>query len=237
MCGRYSITTAPEALRQLFGVEFGLNLQARYNLAPMQAAPVIQIGEDGAGRVLTMMRWGLVPSWAKDADGGARIINARSETVREKPSFRAAFQRRRCLVPADGFYEWKTKAGVKQPYRITASDQATFAFAGLWEMWEGVGEGSALQTFSILTTEATSSIAHIHHRMPVMLFQPSAWSQWMEGTAEEAFALARPSEPEAVTSYPVDRRVGNVRNDDASLIEAITPPEPPSPTPVQGSLF
>ncbi|NQW09238.1 MAG: SOS response-associated peptidase [Alphaproteobacteria bacterium] len=236
MCGRYSITMTPDMLRRLFGVVFRDNLAPRWNMAPTQAAPVIHLGGSG-GRVAAMMRWGLVPSWVKDVSVGAKMINARAETVAEKPSFRAAYRRRRCLVPADGFYEWKTEGGIKQPWRVARQDQAPFAFAGLWELWEGRGEGSALQTFTILTTEANATLRDIHHRMPVMLFEPEQFEAWLTADTVEAEALMTPCDPEAIMAYRVDPRVGNVRHDDAGLIEPVAAP-PPSPSePPQGSLF
>jgi putative SOS response-associated peptidase YedK len=233
MCGRYSITTAPEAIRRLFDVESGLNLQPRHNLAPTQPAPVVRMGERG-GKELALLQWGLVPSWAKEISIGAKMINARAETVAEKPAFRAPYRRRRCLVPADGFYEWKTEGGVKQPYRIVRRDRAPFAFAGLWEVWEGTGEGSWLETFTIVTTEANATIRDIHHRMPVMLFTPDSFRTWMQADPKDAAPLMAPCDPELVEAYPVDRRVGNVRNDDPGLLDPITPP---APKPTQGSLF
>lgn len=235
MCGRYSITITPDMLYRLFGVEFRGNLEPRWNMAPTQAAPVIHLGH--SGRSATMMRWGLVPPWAKDTVGGARMINARAETVAEKPAFRAAYRRRRCLVPADGFYEWKTEGGIKQPWRVERSDQAPFAFAGLWELWEGHGEGSALLTFTILTTEANAAIREIHHRMPVMLFDPQQFETWLAGDMRAVEALLRPSDPEAIKAYRVSPRVGNVRHDDASLIEPVAAPPPNLREPQQGSLF
>lgn len=242
MCGRYSITTAPEAIRRLFDVDTALNLEPRWNMAPTQAAPVVKLMEHGPAkgrRVLAMMRWGLVPSWAKDIDIGAKMINARSETVAEKPAFRGAYKYRRCVVPADGFYEWRTEAGVKQPYRVARRDRAPFAFAGLWELWEGTGEGSALETLTILTTEANEAIADIHHRMPVMLFEKDAFAAWMGTDFEKAASLMRPCDPSVIEAYPVDRRVGNVRNDDPDLADPVTlePREEAPRKPTQGSLF
>jgi len=238
MCGRYSITTAPEAIRRLFDVETDLNLEPRHNLAPTQPARGVRMGQPGSdeweGRARVMMQWGLVPGWAKDASGGAKMIYARSETVAEKPAFRAAYRRRRCLVPSDGFYEWRTEGGVKQPYRVVRKDRAPFAFAGLWEVWEGTGEGSWLETFTIVTTTANSAIEHIHHRMPVMLFDTPEFETWMTADPKEAAPLMAPCDPEAIEAYPVDRRVGNVRNDDPGLFE---PVEPTVPKPSQGSLF
>lgn len=240
MCGRYSITTDPEALRRLFRIDVFLNLIPRWNVAPTQEVPVIRNGDPKAGepsgRQLHVMRWGLVPSWAKDIGIGAKLINARAETVNEKPAFRGAFRYRRCLVPADGFYEWKAEAGRKQPWRVVRRDRAPFAMAGLWEVWEGTGEGSWLETFSIVTTEANAAIADIHDRMPVMLFEEQQFATWLDGTPQEAGALLGPCDPEAIEAYRVGPRVGNVRNDDAALIEPLDAPAPPAAA-SQGSLF
>lgn len=241
MCGRYSITTAPEAMRRLFDVDTALNLEPRWNMAPTQAAPVIKLMQEGPAKghpVVAMMRWGLVPGWAKDIDIGVKMINARAETVNEKPAFRGAYRYRRCVIPADGFYEWRTEDGVKQPYRVVRRDRAPFAFAGLWELWEGTGEGSALETFTIVTTEANAAIAHIHHRMPVMLFAQDAFATWMRADPKDAGQLMLPCDPGLVEAYPVDRRVGNVRNDDAGLIDPVEVPAAKAPPkPQQGSLF
>lgn len=241
MCGRYSITTAPEALRRLFRFDDFPNLQPRWNVAPMQVAPVVR-AVDGARRI-DLVRWGLVPSWAKDDAGAARMINARSETVAEKPAFRAAFRARRCLVPADGFYEWRTMGHGKQPYRVTRADGAPFAFAGLWERWSpkdtADGELPQLETFTILTTEANEAIREIHHRMPVILADTDH-EAWVSGTVDEAAALLRPLPAEATRAFPVSTRVGNVRNDDAELLAPIDLPEEApavAPPPRQGSLF
>lgn len=245
MCGRYSITTDPEAIRRLFGVDTSLNLMPRWNVAPTQEVPVIRMGDRDTGRAaareLHIMRWGLVPFWAKDIGIGARMINARAETVNEKPAFRGAYRYRRCLVPADGFYEWKTEAGRKQPWRIVRRDRAPFAFAGLWELWEGTGEGSALETYSIVTTEANEAIRDIHHRMPVMLFENAQFETWLSADPKEAAPLMRACDSAEIDAYRVDPKVGNVRNDDPSLIEPFEPaPRPAMPMergPVQGSLL
>lgn len=235
MCGRYSVTSDPEALRRIFGVDTSLNLMPRWNVAPTQEVPVIK-ADPRVGRALTIMRWGLVPFWAKDIAIGAKLINARADTVNEKPAFRGAFRYRRCLVPADGFYEWKTEAGRKQPWRIARRDRAPFAMAGLWELWEGTGEGSALETFSIVTTEANAAVRDIHHRMPVMLFEEPQFRTWLDGEPKQAAELMRPCDPAAIEAFRVDPKVGNVRNDDPSLIEPIAvPPAPAAPT--QASLF
>jgi putative SOS response-associated peptidase YedK len=192
------------------------------------------------GRALTIMRWGLVPSWARDIRIGASLINARAETVADKPAFRAAYRHRRCLVPADGFYEWQKTAGGKLPWRVARRDRSPFAFAGLWELWEGTGEGSALETFSILTVDANAAIRDIHHRMPVMLFDAAEFELWLAGRPDAAAGLLRPCDAAAIEAWPVDKRVGNVRHDDPALAEpADQPASPPGPPPpaAQGSLF
>ncbi len=147
MCGRYSLTTPMEAVRQLFDFRERPNLAMRVNIAPSQEVAAVRLGKDEAGaRHLVALRWGLIPSWAKEPGIGNRMINARAETIAEKPAFRAAFRRRRCLIPADGFYEWKTERGRKQPYRIALEGGAPFAFAGLWERWEGSGAAGSRGT-------------------------------------------------------------------------------------------
>jgi len=220
MCGRYSLTSPVEAMAQLFGFPDRPNLAPRYNIAPTQQAPVVRL--HGTGRELALLRWGLVPHWAKDPSIAARLINARAETVAEKPSFRDAFRRRRCLVPADGYYEWQKLAGARQPWRMVLAGGETqsrpFAFAGLWERWAGP-DGAALETFTILTTEANTATRDIHPRMPVVL-EPDAHALWLEPTADRRAleAVLKPYPSAAMTAYKVGRRVGNVRHDDAGLI-------------------
>ena len=219
MCGRYSLTTPIEALRGLFGFDELPNLEPRYNIAPTQEVAVVRSDDAGAGRTLTRMRWGLIPSWAKEASIGSRMINARAETVAEKPAFRAAFRHRRCLIPADGFYEWK-KVGKdgKQPWRVGLDGGAPFAFAGLWEAWLSP-DGDEIETCTIVTTEAAPAIAVIHPRMPVIL-DPAAYTVWLGGEPKEAGAALGPYRS-ALAAHPVSDRVNNVRNDDAGLIEPV----------------
>ncbi len=236
MCGRYSITTAPEALRRLFAVGDMLNLEPRYNMAPMQTAPVIR--DRNGQRHMDRLRWGLVPSWAPDESRAASLINGRSETISEKPAFRDAYAKRRCLVPADGFYEWRKAGGGKQPYRVSLEGERPFAFAGLWERWD---KGTApVETFTLLTTDADPRIEHIHHRMPVMLSEQEEFAIWLEGDAEERATLLKPYGAEDLIFTPVSNRVGNVRNDDATLMEPVAEMEQEAadpPAPRQGSLF
>lgn len=225
MCGRYSLTTAPEAMRQLFDLSGPLvNLPPRYNIAPSQAAAVVRSAA-GGGRELVQLRWGLVPSWSKGPDSRYSMINARAETVAEKPSFRVALRERRCLVPADGFYEWASRPGGKQPYRIGLKGSEPFAFAGLWEHWRG-GDGDGgdggdeIQSFTIVVTQANQALEAIHERMPVIL-APADYGLWLEGGAEattQAQALLRPYPAEAMAAYPVSTHVNNARNNDPRCI-------------------
>lgn len=228
MCGRYSLTTAPEAMRALFGFENLPNLPPRYNIAPTQQVAVVRAPGDGgkAGlRELVMMRWGLIPHWAKDASIGARMINARAETLAEKPSFREALKTRRCLVPADGFYEWRTEDGRKQPFRIGMKGGALFAFAGLWERWTatatggGLTEGERVESVTIVTTDANEKLRPIHPRMPVIL-PPEAFDGWLDPANDTAAAraLLKPYPAEPMAFYRVRPAVNNARNDEPDCI-------------------
>lgn len=233
MCGRYSLTTPLESVTNLFGFDERPNLAPRFNIAPTQDVLTVRAVGDAMQGV--MMRWGLVPSWAKDIDIGARMINARSETVAEKPAFRRAFKKHRCLVPADGLYEWqKTKTG-KQPYRIAMRGDALFAFAGLWEQWQSP-DGSVLESCTIVTTTATPMLTPIHPRMPVIL-QPQDYSLWLNGEPQDAAGLLQPFSGEELYAYPISSRVGNIRNDGPDLWEEVAlTPEPPA-KPEQMSLL
>jgi putative SOS response-associated peptidase YedK len=248
MCGRFLLTAPVEALRRLFGVEAGLNLGPRYNIAPTQETPVVRPAAAG-GRELALLRWGLIPPWAKDPSIGAKLINARADTVATKPSFRAVFRQRRCLVPADGFYEWKAgpsgKPGAgkpKQPYLIARADQATFAFAGLWEHWQDAKR--TLETFTLITTDANATLAPIHHRMPVIL-DPQDYAAWLDTKNKAAEALLKPAPDGLLRATAISTKVNAVRNDDASVIEPIAagtlatePTDAAAPAkPAQGSLF
>lgn len=220
MCGRYTLTVTPDLLRKLFGFDVTPNLQPRFNIAPTQPAPVVRLRQDGT-KTLDLLRWGLVPSWSKDLSGGAKLINARGETIAGKPSFRAAFAERRCLVPVDGFYEWRTEDGVKQPFRIGFRGGAPFAFAGVWESWTAPKEqenaGETVETFSIVTTDANPKIRPIHHRMPVIV-APADYDVWLGGPPTDAQKLIRPFPPDDMAFYRVTTRVNNVRNDDPDCI-------------------
>lgn len=226
MCGRYSITTPVEGLRQLFRFTGpALNLQPRWNVAPTQDVPVVRLAKDG-GRELRMLRWGLVPFWAKDDKGGARMINARGETVAEKPAFREAFKARRCLVPADGFYEWETlgEAPSKQPLLFRMADGRPFAFAGLWERWHPKDGGAPLETFTIVNTAANAIMATYHDRVPIVL-APDDYETWLDPGADPRPLLKAPPS-EWFTTTRVSTHVNNVRNDDPGCVVPLTEPEP-----------
>jgi len=228
MCGRYSITTAPEALRRLFEYANLPNLEPRWNVAPTQPAPVVR--QTGAGRELSLLRWGLIPAWAKDASIGARCINARADTVDAKPAFREAFRARRCLIPADGFFEWRAESHAKQPYRIVVNGGEPFAFAGLWERWQRAGE--TIESFAIVTTEANDALQALHHRMPVIL-APEDHARWLGGSPAEAKALLRPLPSHMVTFYAVDPFVNNARNEGPRCAAPASAP----PAPAQAQLL
>ena len=177
MCGRFALIVDASVLADVFDVDPPRDLKPRFNIAPTQEAPIVRAASGGARKCVTM-RWGLVPSWAKDVSIGARMINARSETAAEKPSFRSAFKSRRCLVPASGFYEWVKGPGGKQPHFIHFTDARVFAFAGLWERWSK-GESGPLDTFTILTTTPNDLIRDLHDRMPVILPREN-YAEWLE---------------------------------------------------------
>lgn len=221
MCGRYSITTPVEAMRRMFNFQGLPNLGANYNVAPTNAVPVVRL-KDGA-RDIAMMRWGLVPSWAKEIRPKP-LINARAETITEKPSFRGPYRHHRCLVPADGYYEWRTdRSGGKQPYYIHRADGQMFAMAGIWTDWMAP-DGSEIDTMAIITTQANDQLKSLHHRMPVMI-EDENFDLWLEATGEnnpQVDALLAPAQNDLFTAYPVSKRVNRVGVDDPSLIEPIT---------------
>lgn len=216
MCGRYMITSPLEAVRALFGVEEGINLAPRYNVAPTQDVPVVRLGEDGR-RHLAMLRWGLVPHWAADLSIGSKMINARGESVAEKPAFRDSFRHRRCLVVADGFYEWRTEDGRKQPYAIRRPDRGLFAMAGLWARWSKA-EGAPVESCTIVTTSANHRLSALHERMPVVL-DAEAYEDWLAGSPEEALSLIGPAPDDFFEFRPASPKVNAVRNDDSSLLD------------------
>jgi len=215
MCGRFAFYSPAEATAALFGAAGSLDIGPRYNIAPTQDIAAIR-DAGGEGRELVALRWGLVPFWAKDPAIGNRMINARAETVAEKPAFRAAYRRRRCLVLADGFYEWHREGTVKIPYFISLASGAPFAFAGLWEHWRNEATDESLQTATLVTTQANDFLARLHHRMPVILDRDRA-DRWLAGD-DELVATAAADCPR-LRAWPVDRRVNNARNEGDELIE------------------
>ncbi len=228
MCGRFTLCTPGDALAELCDLAAPPKLEARYNIAPSQDVAAVRFDPDAGTRTLSLLRWGLVPAWSKKAPGSeARLINARAETVAERPAFRDAFRRRRCLLPADGFFEWKKEGRRKQPYLLRARDGRAFAFAGLWERWRG-DEEKTIESSTILTTEPNSLVATLHDRMPVIL-DPKDFDVWLDPEVqlpERLAPLLRPFPAERMTAHPVGTRVNDPRNDDPTCIEPV--PEPPS---------
>lgn len=226
MCGRYTLAVLPAKAIEAFGLPAHVRFPPpRYNIAPTQVAPVIRRGAGGE-RTLDLLRWGLVPAWAKDLSVGSRMINARCETVNEKPSFRMAYKQRRCLVPSSGFYEWrKGPGGKKQPYFIHPADDDCMAMAGLWERWGGSEQGGPVETFTILTTAANRAMAQLHDRMPVLV-PPDAFDRWLD-PAQDATDLLGPREEPVLTIYAVSPRVNSPAVDEPALIEPIPDPTPP----------
>lgn len=218
MCGRFILTTPPQALEELFEIRCEANLAPRYNIAPTQQASVIGLAQNGR-RELRAFHWGLVPHWAKDISQAASMINARSETLAQKPAFRDAFARRRCLVPADGFYEWgKRPDGGKQPYLLSLADRRCFAFAGLWEGWR-TPSGEIHRSFTVITTAATAELEDLHHRMPVIL-PPEAYAAWLDPATspQTAQAMLQPYRLQPITRLAVGNAVSNVRCDDETCL-------------------
>lgn len=218
VCGRYVLTVTGRVLARLFDLDEVPEVEARYNIAPTQ--PVLVVRAGAGGRKLDTLRWGLIPSWAKDPAIGNRMINARAETVAEKASFRSAFRHRRCLVPADGFYEWRREDNRKQPYLVRFADGRAFAIAGLWETWRQP-DGTPLESCVLITTEPNPVVAPLHDRMPVIV-PPELYSQWLEPADQDQgrlHALLAPHPPEEMEAYPVSRHVNNPANDDPRCLQ------------------
>jgi putative SOS response-associated peptidase YedK len=224
MCGRYAITTAPEAIRQLFRYPELPNFPPRYNVAPTQPIPIVRIWE--GQRQFALMRWGLVPSWVKDPRNFSLLINARADTVNDKPAFKNAMKYRRCLIPADGFYEWKRDGKVNRPYFIRLKEGAPFAFAGLWETWSGPN-GEEVDTAAIVTTDANEALHHIHHRMPVIL-PASAYDLWLDCRNVDALtasALLVPAQSDLFEAFEISPAVNRADNDGPQLQQPYTAPD------------
>ncbi len=224
MCGRFVITSPPAALRLIFGYIEQPNFPPRHNIAPTQPVPVVII-ENGV-RHFRLMRWGLLPAWVKDPRSFTLLINARAETVREKPAFKNAIRRRRCLIPADGYYEWQAGETRKRPYFIHRRDGAPMGLAGLAETWMGPN-GEELDTVAIVTAQASADLALLHHRVPVTI-GPDDFARWLdcsEDTADTVMALLRPPREGEFAWHEVSTRVNRVANDDAQLTLPITAEE------------
>jgi putative SOS response-associated peptidase YedK len=218
MCGRFAFYSPSEATAALFGVESAPHIEPRYNIAPTQYIAAIRRTAEGDGdNELSKFRWGLVPSWAKDPSIGNRMINARAETVAEKPSFRTAYRKRRCLVLADGFYEWHTENNIKIPYFISLASGDPFAFAGLWEHWQSKETEENFQTTTIITTAANEFLSQLHHRMPIVL-EPGNAMRWLDGDTQLLDEVT--TSPPEFQAWPVDRMVNNARNESPELINA-----------------
>jgi putative SOS response-associated peptidase YedK len=216
MCGRFAFYSPSEAVAALFGVPASPIVEPRYNIAPTQFVASIRRSEDQRNE-LTMLRWGLVPFWAKDPAIGNRMINARAETVAEKPSFRNAYRKRRCLILADGFYEWRKEGDGKTPFFISLANGQAFAFAGLWEQWQSKETEEILQTTTIVTTAANDLLSQVHHRMPIIL-EPENSTRWLDGELDLLDEVTVGSPP--LRAWPVQRTVNNARNEVPELIEA-----------------
>ncbi|MFO0946814.1 MAG: SOS response-associated peptidase [Planctomycetota bacterium] len=218
MCGRFTLRSSPKLVAEIFELPTLPLFEARYNIAPTQMVGAIRLNDE---RHYDQLRWGLVPSWAKDLSFGAKTINARSETITEKPAFRNAFQRRRCLIVADGFYEWQKTGKTKQPMYILMKDERPFAFAGLWERWRGDNE--LVESCTILTTTANSLLNKLHDRMPVILSSED-YNSWLDPECDPQRTLVpllRPFPDEKMKMYPVSSQVNNARHETADCVEPL----------------
>jgi putative SOS response-associated peptidase YedK len=204
MCSRYFLDADGNIIAYTFRVPVNDRVQRRFNIAPTQQAPVIRAGRDGALEA-AMLRWGLVPFWAQDLRIGAKLINARSETVAEKPAFREAFGRRRCVVPASGYFEWTGEPKYRVPHAITVEERPLLPFAGLWESWRDAA-GATIETYTILTTAANPFVSGMHDRIPAILEDRDV-DTWIRGSAEEAWQLVKPYAPETMREHPVTREL------------------------------
>jgi putative SOS response-associated peptidase YedK len=227
MCGRYELSSHPEVIALAFGLPSVPQLRARYNIAPTQQVPIVRTNRDGA-RELVEVRWGLVPRWARDPSIGARMINARAETVATNGAFRFPYAHHRCLVPVNGFYEWRKSAAGKIPHHVGMRDHRPFALAGLYERWRS-GEGEIIDSVAIVTREATGAVRSLHDRMPVIVAEAD-YARWLDRAIEDVGDLLDSPSREALVIHPVATRVNSVANDDASLIEPVAEPEVPHPS-------
>jgi putative SOS response-associated peptidase YedK len=230
MCGRYAITSSPEALRALLAYLDLPNFPPRWNIAPTQPVPIVRL--DQGQRRFALVRWGLIPSWVKDPKQFSLVFNARAEAVNDRPAFQNAMKRRRCLFPADGFYEWKKEGDRSRPYFVRRRDKTPFAFAGLWESWMGPN-GEEVESATIITTNANRLLRAIHERMPVIV-APEAFELWLDTAnvdAVTAAALLAPAPEDLLEAYEISTAVNRVANDSAELIEPVTEADQAEPQP------
>ena len=222
MCGRFVQFSDPDTYKEVFELDACPDVPARYNIAPTQQVLAVRAVRPGS-REAMLLRWGLVPSWSKGPDSRYSMINARAESVHERPAYRSAFRSRRCLIPAEGFYEWQNSKTGKQPFLISITDHTPFAMAGLWETWQGP-DGSPLQTCTVIVTEANSAIRPVHDRMPVIL-PPDSYDRWLDPDIQDPsllMPLLLPYPADGTHLTPVSQRVNNARNDDPDLIKALS---------------
>jgi putative SOS response-associated peptidase YedK len=226
MCGRYLIISSPEAMRRLFGYPEQPNFPPRYNVAPTQPVPIVRLAE--GKRQFALVRWGLIPPWVKDPRAFSLLVNARAQSVNDKPAFRNAMRRRRCLVPADGFYAWKEDGGRKRPYCVRPRHGGPIAFAGLWETWMGPN-GEEMETAIIVTTAAKGELARLHERVPVIV-PPAAFHLWLNCSEVDATtaagALFVPPPEGLLEAYEISPAVNRTENDGPNLIAPVAPPPP-----------
>jgi putative SOS response-associated peptidase YedK len=236
MCGRYRLSRRKQLVDEYFGTDSGdSDWNPRYNIAPTQPVPVIRQHPTVPTRKLSLLRWGLIPSWARDSSVGAGMINARSETAPAKPAFREAIVSRRCLIPADGFYEWQRNGQTKQPYCFELVDGELFAFAGLWDRWTNP-HGESIESCTILTTTPNALLVDFHDRMPVILNSES-YDLWLDPPYRDTAGLSemlKPFEPKLMRHYPVSTRLNNVHNDDADCANSV---DHPGTSPAQSQLL
>lgn len=222
MCGRFTLSQPVEALVERFQLDEIPSLEPQYNIALSQNVATVLVSQKSKKRQLKFLRWGLIPAWAKDPKLGAKMINARAETITEKPTFRSAFKRRRCLILADGFYEWQQLKGKKQPFYIQRQDEQPFAFAGLWERWKG-SDDNVIESCTILTTEPNELLRPIHNRMPVVL-ESKDYDLWLDPEVQQS-ELLQPLlcsyPPEAMTAHPVSLQVNNPANNSSELTKQL----------------
>jgi putative SOS response-associated peptidase YedK len=218
MCGRYAITMPPEAVREWFRTYGEIpNWPVYYNAAPTTGLPVVRQGKEG--RELALMTWGLIPWFSKDGKPPYSTINARAEGVRTSASYRGPFKTGRCIVPASGYFEWTGPKNDRQPHYFTRADGKPMALAGLWDRWRSADKSETKETFTIVTTEPSTFAAQFHNRMPLIL-EPDTWDAWLSGNPETAAALMKPANEDILISRPVNKAVGNVKNNGPELLEA-----------------